>query len=425
MSGLAKYLHDLGKNMGGSDVFANEYTDDLVKCGIKIDFGNEADRIEDYDVVVYTDAIKDEDFRLRKARSLSKPVISRGRFLYEVSRNFKKVIAVSGCHGKTTCCAMLTHIFAATEKKFASHIGGKDAVFSNFYCCGHDFFITEACEYKKNFLHLKPDVAVILNSEADHIECYGSEEALKSAYRYFAESTYQTILLYKDLPGISGLSFGFDKSADYFATKIKIDNEMCTFTVHERGAELGEITLNVYGKHNILNALAATAVARYFDIPFGQIRDGLNGFMGVERRFENLAVINGVLYFADYAHHPNELRASLKTARKLTKGKLFLVFQPHTYSRTKLLFDEFVKVLSPLNDLLIYKTFAAREYFDDAGSALTLSQNVKRARYGDCPDDIRDFISKAGKGDTVLFLGAGDIYFIAKQICSELKSSKK
>ena len=425
MSGLAKYLISLGKKVGGSDVSANEYTEELVQNGVKIDFGNFADDIEDYDVVIYTDAIKEEDTRLKKAINLSKPTIPRGIFLYEVSKNFKKVIAVSGCHGKTTCSAMLTHIFAAADKKFASHIGGKDLTFSNFYCCGSDYFITEACEYKKNFLHLKPDIAVILNSDADHIECYGSAEALRSAYLSFADSAAMTVSLYRDLLELMGINFGFDKSADYFAANININDGVCSFTVHEREEKLGDITLKVFGKHNVLNALAATAVARHCGITFEQIRAGLDSFVGVERRFEKLAEYNGATYYADYAHHPNELRASLKTVRRITKGRLFVVFQPHTYSRTKLLMTEFKKVLSPLTDLLIYKTYAAREYYDDAGSALTLSQCVKKSRYGDCPEDIADFIAKAGEGDTVLFLGAGDIYFIARQVCAAMQYDKK
>ena len=421
MSGLAKYLLNLGKRVGGSDVSDNEYTDDLIKNGAKINFGNNVSDVADYEFIIYTDAINEKDLRLNKAVSLSKPVMSRGQFLYEVSRNFKTVIAVSGCHGKTTCTSMLTHIFDVAGKSFASHIGGKDLNFSNFYFCGDDFFITEACEYKKNFLRLKPDVAVILNSDADHIECYGSEGALKEAYRTFAAGAQRTISLYGDSLRVSGLNFGFDKSADYFAGDIKVNKGICAFTVYEHGKMLGRITLNVFGRHNILNALAAIAVARCFDISFKQIRDGLNNFTGVERRFEKLEGAGGVSYYADYAHHPNELSASLKTVQGITDGRLFVVFQPHTYSRTRLLFNQFVEVLSPLNELLIYKTFAAREYFDDAGSALALSQSIKNSHYGDTPSDIVDFISKAEEGDTVLLLGAGDIYFIAKQICNDLK----
>ena len=419
MSGLAKYLLDLGKYVGGSDVSANEYTDELLKKGINIDFGDYSCSIENYDIVIYTDAIREEDLRLKKAIELSKPIISRGKFLYEVSRNFKTVIAISGCHGKTTCSAMLTHIFACAGKKFASHIGGKDLNFSNFYYCGSDYLITEACEYKKNFLYLKPDIAVILNSDADHIECYGSEKDVRTAYLNFAKGAKKTVSLYGDLPEISHISFGFDKCADYSSSNIKSNCGICSFAINEKGEKLGEITLNVYGKHNVLNALAATAVARCFGITFEQIRAGLNSFIGVERRFEKISEFGGTMYYADYAHHPNELRASLKTVRKIANGQLFVVFQPHTYSRTKLLFEEFVKVLSPLNNLLIYKTFAAREYYDDEGSALTLSQNIKKAQYGNCPDDIKEFISKAGEGDIVIFLGAGDIYFIAKQICGK------
>ncbi len=419
MSGLAKYLLSLGKKVGGSDVTENEYTDELVKEGVSINFGDKAEDIDYYDFVVYTDAVNDADFRLNKAVALSKPIMSRGQFLYEVSRNFKTVIAVSGCHGKTTCSAMLTHIFASGGKKFTAHIGGKDLIFSNFHCCGYDYFITEACEYKKNFLHLKPDVAVILNSDADHIECYGSEEALKSAYTDFSQGAKQTVCLYRDLPGLSGISFGFDKSADYYAKNIKVNNGYCSFNVYECGEKLGAVTLCVFGKHNVLNALASIAVARCSGITFDKIASGLNGFTGVERRFEKLKEKDGVKFYADYAHHPNELRASLKTVKNITKGRLFVVFQPHTYSRTKLLFEQFVNVLSPLNELLIYKTFPAREYFDDAGSALTLAQSVKKARYGNCAEDIIEFISKARKGDTVLFLGAGDIYFIAGQILKQ------
>ena len=151
----------------------------------------------------------------------------------------------------------------------------------------------------------------------------------------------------------------------------------------------------------------------------------MSSFTGVERRFEKLDEIGGVKYYADYAHHPDELRASLKTVRKINGGRLFVVFQPHTYSRTKLLFKQFIAALSPLENLLIYKTFAAREYFDDSGSALTLSQSIKGSRYGDCEEDICDFISSAEKGDTVLFLGGGDIYFIAKRLCASAWHTKK
>lgn len=416
MSGLAKYLLSIGKRVGGSDLCESEYTDSLSACGADISIGRVRDSVRDYNLIVYTDAIKDNDERLCEARELNKEIISRGQLLYEISRDFDKVIAVSGCHGKTTCTAMLAHIFFAAGKKFASHIGGNDLTFNNFFCNGKDFFITEACEYKKNFLLLKPNIAIILNSGADHLECYGSLDALKEAYLEFADGADVTVSLYCDLPITYGLSFGFDKSADYYAKDIRNIGGIYSFSLFEGATELGKIDLNIYGKHNVLNAVAAAAAARCTGISFRYIREGLANFNGVERRFERIGTYMDAECIADYAHHPDEIRATVRTAKAITEGRLFVIFQPHTYSRTKSLFKQFVKVLSPLNNLLIYRTFAAREYFDDAGSALTLSQKVKKSRYGDVMEDIVDFISKAGENDTILFLGAGDIYFIAKEI---------
>ena len=420
MSGLAKYLLMLGKRVGGSDITSNEYTDELIEMGASVSIACDSDNLEDYELIVYTDAVRDNDYRLCSAKNLGKEVMSRGQLLYEISRQFKKVIAVSGCHGKTTCTSMLTHIFYAAGLPFTSHIGGKDIKFSNFYHNGNDFFITEACEYKKNFLLLKPDIAVILNSDADHMECYGSESALKTAYIKFAESSNIAVSLYHDLAIEKGISFGFDNCADYYAKNIKMSNGITSFTVCEGKSVLGTACINVYGKHNVLNALAAVAIARISGISFEYIRKGLQDFYGVERRFENIGTFNGAVCIADYAHHPNEIRATIRIAQKITSGKLIIVFQPHTYSRTKYLFKQFVKVFSPLNNLLIYKTYAAREYFDDAGSALTLSQSLKKSCYGGEISDIVSFISEAKSGDTVLFLGAGDIYFIAKDILSKM-----
>lgn len=416
MSGLANYLLSVGKTVGGSDICESAYTKALRDAGAKISIGGAAEEILGYELIIYTDAIKDTDIQLCAAICAKKCVISRGQLLYEISREFRRVIAVSGCHGKTTCTAMLAHIFSCAEKKFTAHIGGNDLTFSNFYRTGNDFLITEACEYKKNFLLLKPDVGVILNSDADHLECYGSEQALEAAYLEFAADSAVAVTLYCDLPVANATTFGYDKNADFCAKKIKNRNGRYSFVAYGDGTELGTVSLNILGKHNVLNAIAAVAAASSAGIPFEKIREGLESFSGVERRFERIGEFRGVECFADYAHHPNELRASLRTFKNLTQGKLYVVFQPHTYSRTKNLFKQFLKVLSPLNNLLIYRTFAAREYFDDAGSALTLSQSLKKSRYGDDARDIESFISKAAAGDLIVFLGAGDIYDIAKLI---------
>lgn len=413
MSALAKFLLHCGKKVEGSDIVDSVYTDELRKLGVRINIGDYRESIRQFDVVVYTDAIRDSDIQLCEAKELGKPLLSRGQLLYEVSKNFKTVIAISGCHGKTTCTSMLAHIFKAADQKFCTHIGGRDLTYGNFHFSGNDYFITEACEYKKNFLLIKPTVAVVLSSRADHLECYGSEEELKKSYKSFVDSAEVKVCLHGDI-NAGGLTFGYDRDADYSARKISEENGRYSFTAYEGDCELGKIDLNVFGKHNVLNALAATAVARSAQISFKHIQSGFVNFKGVERRFENIKSANGVTYIADYAHHPDEIRAAIRAAKKITSGKLYVIFQPHTYSRTKNLFKQFVSVLSSQSYLLIYRTYAAREYYDDAGSALTLSQRLKKSHYGDSEGDIIDFISSAASGDVVLFLGAGDIYDIAK-----------
>lgn len=416
MSGLANYLLTLGKTVGGSDVYPNDYTKKLIERGAQITFCGDVENIKDYDLVIYTDAVQDNDIYIAESKRLNKPLISRGVFLSEVSKNFKSVIAVAGCHGKTTCTAMLTHIFHSAKKSFTAHIGGNDLIFSNFYQCGNDYFITEACEYKKNFLTLTPNVAIVLNSDVDHLECYDGELDLLNSYIKFLDNANVRIGLFKDLKVENLISFGFDDSSDYYAKNIVENEGTISFSVYERNVKLGSIKLNIYGKHNVLNALAATTVARSLGFDFDSIKNGLQSFCGVERRFEKIGSVNGGICIADYAHHPNELRAVIRTIKKNVDGKLYVVFQPHTYSRTKSLFKEFVKVLSPLNNLLIYKTFAAREYFDDAGSGLTLSQSLKKSCYGDSVKDIISFLKNVTCEDKIIFLGAGDIYSIAKNV---------
>lgn len=415
MSALALILNKMGKTVAGSDITSNEYTARLQSAGIRVDSQDNLSVIENYDAVVYTDAVKDTNKQLCEAVRLHKAVISRGALLGELCELFRKTIGVSGCHGKTTCTSMISHIFSQAELSFSCHIGGNDLQLLNCSFRGYDYFVTEACEYNKNLLWIHPDVAVVLNSDTDHLECYASEEDLQQTYIAFADRASVAIGLYGDLSVAGATTFGFDDRADYYAKGIKNVNGKYSFNVYEGDCKLGTVKLDVYGKHNVLNALAAIAVARSVGLPFETISRGLTDFKGVQRRFERVGAVNGAEVIADYAHHPNEIKATLRTARLVTQGELYVIFQPHTYSRTKNLFKQFVAVLSPLKNLLIYRTFAAREYYDDAGSALTLSAALKKSRYADSVRDIERFIGKAKKGDTVLVLGAGDIYYLIKE----------
>lgn len=414
MSGLAKYLISVGKICDGYDRKPNSNCEELINLGARVSDSIDTD-ISEYDIIVKTDAIDDDNPLLCRARSANQTIISRGQLLYEISKCFETVIGISGCHGKTSCTAMLAHILKSANYQFAAHIGGNDLEFGNFYMCGDKYFISEACEYKKNFLLLKPDIAICLNSAADHLECYQDAKKLKESYQTFISNAEVGICLYGDIK-TAGLTFGFDKRADFYAKNISRQGEQYSFTVTQGQSELGEIDMSICGKHNVLNALAAIAAARVIGVDYISIYKGIASFQGVERRFENIGYFGGVLCIADYAHHPDEIKAVYRTAKRMTKKEVFVVFQPHTYSRTKNLFSEFVQVLGRINKLLIYKTFAAREYYDDSGSALTLSSKIKKSRYAESEQEIEKFLSNAKRGDLILFLGAGDIYEIAKQI---------
>lgn len=414
MSALAKILFCNGKTVAGYDRVGGQSVEGLKEIGIEVTHNLNAD-ISGFDCVIYTDAIASNNPILLNARRLGKPIISRGRLLSEVCLQFSSVVAVSGCHGKTTCTAMIAHIFKASNLNFTAHIGGDDLQFKNAYTCGNDYFVTEACEFKRNFLLLNPDVGIILNSDADHLDCYGTAESLKNSYEQFALQSKIAVRLYGEGQH-SDITFGLDDRATYYAKKLRSENGKYSFIAYEKGKELGRVSLNVEGKHNVMNALAAISAARTLGLSFNDISEGLSDFKGVSRRFEKIGEINGASCFADYAHHPNEIKAVLKTARLISQGNLYVIFQPHTYSRTKTLFKQFVNVLSSVKKLMIYKTYAAREYYDDAGSALTLSNAIKRSQYGDSPSDIISFTANCKAGDLILILGAGDIYDVAKSV---------
>ncbi|MGN0824009.1 MAG: UDP-N-acetylmuramate--L-alanine ligase [Candidatus Coproplasma sp.] len=414
MSALAKMLLKSGKIVAGYDRVDGQFVQSLRALGVDVSLDLNVD-ISEFDCIVYTDAVASNNKILLNARRLNKLVVSRGSLLAGICKQFSSITAVAGCHGKTTCTSMIAHVFKAANLDFSAHVGGEDLLFENAYVGGTDYFVTEACEFKRNFLLLNPDIALILNSDVDHLDCYGSAENLKDAYRLFANQSKTAISLYGE--GVGGeITFGLDDRATFYAKKVRNEKGFFNFIAYERGRELGKVTLSVPGKHNVLNALAAIAVARTLGLEFDNISNGINRFKGVGRRFEYIGKINGASCIADYAHHPNEIKAALKTARLVTSGDLYVVFQPHTYSRTKMLFRQFVGVLSSVKRLLVYKTYAAREYYDDAGSALTLSSALKRSKYGDCPEDICVFTDNCRQGDVILFLGAGDIYDIAKGI---------
>ena len=427
MSALAKFLAVCGYNVSGSDRSRSEETDALAFYGVKVYVGEDAERKELLcaDRVIYTDAISADHVELRAAYEKGKKVCLRAELLGLLCGEFENVISIAGSHGKTTCSSMCAHILKYTAVPFTAHIGGEDSVFGNFHSTGREYFVTEACEYKKNLLKIKTDVAILLNIDNDHMECYQGEEDLIDCFRTYCEGAKTAFVCADDERSIrlgDFPSFGIGSSlADYRATQLRANGEKYSFTVEEYGKALCRVRLNAIGRCNVYNALAAFAAMRSLGFDEREIAKGLESFTAVKRRFERIGAYHGASFICDYAHHPREIASTLATAKGICRGNLYVVFQPHTYSRTKELLGEFVKVLRPVKNLMIYKTYPARERYDGAGSAERLAQAVGGCLYCENVYVLKTWVKKTvQEGDTVLFLGAGDIYYAAQYLLKEL-----
>lgn len=419
MSGLAHFLVSLGFTVSGSDLCANAQTARLEKEGVRVFIGHDAQNIEGAQKVVVNSAIPQDNPELAEARRRKIPVYGRAELLSLVAGCFGHTAGVAGCHGKTTATAMCAHVLENCTGSCSAHIGGEDLEYGNFYLGGENYFVTEACEYKGNFLHLHPDTAIILNTDADHLDCYRDEEQLAAAYRIFARSARTVIACGEDKISreVDCITFGLGERCDISARNLRSNGGKYSFLPIVRGETFERIRLNVYGKHNVYNALAALALADCYGFPVPLAAQGLARFCGIRRRFELLGTRGGAQYIADYAHHPREILSALQTAKEVCGGRLFVVFQPHTYSRTKLLFADFVRVLEKPENLVLYKTYAAREFYDEEGSARTLAQALPNSLYVEDLHQLQLYLDCSVRaGDTVLFLGAGDIYFIAQRI---------
>ena len=427
MSALAKFLAVCGYNVSGSDRSRSEETDALAFYGVKVYIGEDGTRKEllSADKVIYTDAISAEHAELCIALKMGKNIRTRAELLGELCDEFENVIAIAGSHGKTTCTSMCAHILKHAAAPFTAHIGGEDSVFGNFHSTGRDYFVTEACEYKKNLLKVKADVAILLNIDNDHMECYQGEQDLIDSFRLYCNNA-KTAFVCADDERCVGLgdysSFGIKSAlADYRATELRANGERYSFTVEEYGNALCRVRLNAIGQCNVYNALAAFSAMRSLGFNEKEIAKGLETFTAVKRRFERIGGYRGASFICDYAHHPREIASTIATAKGVCKGNLYVVFQPHTYSRTKSLLADFVKVLRPIKNLMIYKTYLARECYDYEGSAERLAQAVGGCLYSENVYVLKTWIKKTVQDrDTVLFLGAGDIYYAAQYLLKEL-----
>ncbi|PWM74574.1 MAG: UDP-N-acetylmuramate--L-alanine ligase [Bacillota bacterium] len=413
MSALAQYALACGKKVSGSDCAANEQVKKLSALGVKIALGHERGNARGADAVVYTSAVADDNPELQFARDNGKLILKRAEFLRCVEQAHRLSVAVSGCHGKTTTTAMLAHMYLCANKSATCMIGGEDLTLGNF-TYGEDVFLTEACEYKRNFLYLTPDVAVVLNIDNDHLDCYKNMDELIAAYREFAGNGIAVVNADDEnamrAAGQNSVSFGIKNPAMYGAENIKKDaHNRYSFTFTEYGMKKERVNLNVAGLHNVYNALAAVAAARNSGLTAAEAARGAEHFKGVKRRNEVIGEIAGVKIVADYAHHPKEIAGALSAAKKP-----LVVFQPHTYSRTRLLMEDFCAALEGFS-VVVYPTYAAREQYDFAGSAYALCSALKErgadAAYAENVGRLMAKIEeRAADFSEIYLLGAGDLY---------------
>ncbi len=425
MSGLAKHLSVCGYTVSGCDLAKNSLTDELEGLNIKVEQGNDCN-FTCTDALIYTSAIAQDSQVLIKAKKNKIPVYSRSQLLGKILDGYKKTVAISGSHGKTTATAMIADAVILAGLDPTVFLGGESTSYGN-YRKGEEnnIAIAEACEYKKSFLDIKPDISVVLNIDNDHLDCYKDMEELCSSFGKFISGSIAVInaddVRAVNVSNMTSVTFGINNLSTYSAQNIRFNGIGYSFTAHAFGLKKGKVNLKIMGRHNIYNALATIAVCDLLKIPFYITKKALENFCGVKRRCEYIGDIHGVECFCDYAHHPREILATLNSFNE--QGVPYaVVFQPHTYSRTKNLMQEFVSALTSKEKVAVYKTYPAREPFDILGDGKTLYKNLTKsgkntAFYIKNEQELEDFIKKVkNEYNRIIFLGAGDIYDIAKSL---------
>ena len=430
MSSLADVLWGMGIAVSGSDMNRNKNVMGLTEKGIPVSIGHKAENItEEIEFVVRTAAVHDDNPEIIRAHALGIPVFERTQAWGAISKDYSNALCISGTHGKTTTTSMCTHIMMAADKDPTVMIGGTLPLLNAGHRVGHgNTIIMEACEYYNSFLSLHPTVAVILNVEADHLDFFKDLQDVQHSFREFAlrtpedgyvvanlddASTMDTI---RDIPR-KIMTFGLSREADVYAENIEFLGANSHFDIIFKGKHFTDVTLHVPGLHNVKNALAATAAAICLGVRPNAVKYGLAGFNGAGRRFEFKGKYNGADVYDDYAHHPGELKALLDTVEGLNYKRCILVFQPHTYTRTAALFEDFVTQLKRPDVLLLAEIFAAREKNTIGISSAALAERVEGAEfYPTFPELEEELKRKARPGDIILTVGAGDVYKIGENI---------
>jgi UDP-N-acetylmuramate--alanine ligase len=445
MSGIAEVLLNLNYKISGSDLKSSPITQRLASLGAIILEGHRAENVAGAEVVVTSSAIALDNAEVTEARKLHIPVIQRAEMLAELMR-LKYGIAIAGMHGKTTTTSMVAAVLAAGDLDPTVVVGGRvDAMGSNARLGKSQYLVAEADESDRSFLKLSPILAVVTNIDREHMDCYRNMRDVKRAFLEFMDRVpfYGMVVVCNDDPLLRRLfpqirrrtvTYGTRRGSDFH---IKLDEPVrnvgenrpiSRFNVSYRGRDLGEFRLHVPGVHNVLNATAAIAVGVGLDIPAEQIRVALESFRGVDRRFQLRGTVAGVSVIDDYGHHPTEIRATLAAARQCGYRNIHVVFQPHRYSRTQLLMDEFATAFDEADTLLVLDIYAASEPPIEGITAEALAGRIREAgkpqvRYvGSFADAVESALGGAGEGDMILTLGAGSVSQLGPMILEKLEA---
>ncbi|MBQ4337602.1 MAG: UDP-N-acetylmuramate--L-alanine ligase [Lentisphaeria bacterium] len=433
MSPLAEVLAGMGVLVSGSDLNDNPSVCHLRSLGIEIHLGHRAENIAGAEFIVRTAAVHDDNPEISAARAAGIPVFERAQAWGFLMQSYRNALCISGTHGKTTTTSMSTHILMAAEQNPTVMIGGTLPLLkAGHRIGGGDTIVMESCEYYNSFHSFSPTVAVILNVEADHLDFFRDLEDVKQSFRKFAslvpEETGCVIINGDDantVDTVRGLdrrivTFGLSASNDVRADQLTIQQGLTSFDLIYQGKPITRISLKVPGTHNVLNALAAAASALVLGLEPSAIQAGLGEFTGAGRRFEYKGSVNGARVYDDYAHHPGELHALLDAVSSLDYDRIILAFQPHTYTRTKALFPEFVQELARADLLFLAEIFAAREINTVGISSRDLADQIPGSTFcATFPELEAALKAVARPGDIILTVGAGDIFKVGEAIAAQ------
>lgn len=425
MSGIAVFAREMGYVVSGSDRSESDLTARLRESGVRIYLSHAAEHVEGADAVVFTAAVGADNPEMAYAAENGIPTVSRAQFLGYIMCRYENKIGISGTHGKSTTSSMLSHVFLEAGLDPTVALGAELSELGGAYRMGQGRdFIYESCEYKDSFLSFYPDVAVILNIDHDHVDYFLTMEQMVESFRQSIKTAHTVIALAEDarvdsaLEGYDGrvIRFGMDKGCDFYPEALTYEKGKARFTVMAFGERLCEVALAVPGEHNVLDALAASAAAYVGGVNAEDIGRGLGNFVGARRRFERKGSVRGIDVYDDYAHHPTEIRATLDGISKLGYRRVICVFQPHTYSRTAELFDDFTASFGAVDEVVFVDIFSARETDTLGVSSKMLEEQVEGAKYFDSFDKTVGYLHTAAHaGDLVLTMGAGDVYKIGER----------